>query len=475
MKTILSAAVAIAALSSCTNAVFTMNIRRNAETNSLKKRGLELRSTITEPLDNNATGGDYIAKVSVGTPPQDVTLAIDTGSSDTWMMAADADLCTSAALQAQLKKGGCASTYDPSKSSTYKIAVKGKFDISYADSSGAKGDYMTDNLSIGGATITALEMGLAHKATLTTGLLGIGYDVNEASNSLTTGRFVYPSIIDTMVDQSLINIRAYSLYLDDLDSSTGSIIFGGLDSDKFQGNLIQVPVVPDHYKNGTEVFAELKVNMTSFGITSQTGNTANTAAFTQFPIVLDSGTSLTYLPDALATRIFAMIGAYDDSSTSGQVFVDCNILKKTPGQTFNFGFQNGAVIKIDMTEMVFPLTGLFYTPAKYIPSSQTLGFSSACALGIQPGGSSGPFLMGDTFLRSAYVVYDLKNNLIGLAQTNFDSNKTTIVEFEATATALPTVSGVAVSTTILKSKASVLSTSMGAALLSVGAAFVMLA
>lgn len=106
---ILSTTIAVAALSSCANAVFTMNIERNPETSTiLKKRGLDLRS-VTESLQNNATGGDYIAKVSVGTPPQEITLAIDTGSSDVWLMSSTADLCTSAALQAQLQRGGCAS------------------------------------------------------------------------------------------------------------------------------------------------------------------------------------------------------------------------------------------------------------------------------------------------------------------------------------------------------------------------------
>lgn len=104
------ASVAIAALSSCADAVFTMNIQRSAENRALKKRGLQVRSTITESLNNNATAGEYIAKVSVGTPAQEITLAIDTGSSDTWMMSSDADLCTSVALQMELKTGTCEST-----------------------------------------------------------------------------------------------------------------------------------------------------------------------------------------------------------------------------------------------------------------------------------------------------------------------------------------------------------------------------
>ena len=37
-------------------------------------------------------------------------------------------------------------------------------------------------------------------------------------------------------------------------------------------------------------------------------------------------------------------------------------------------------------------------------------------------------VLGDTFLRSAYVVYDLANNEISLAQTNFNSTSSHVLE-----------------------------------------------
>jgi hypothetical protein len=40
-------------------------------------------------------------------------------------------------------------------------------------------------------------------------------------------------------------------------------------------------------------------------------------------------------------------------------------------------------------------------------------------------------VLGDTFLRSAYVVYDLQNNQISLAQTDFNSTTTNVVEITA--------------------------------------------
>ena len=47
--------------------------------------------------------------------------------------------------------------------------------------------------------------------------------------------------------------------------------------------------------------------------------------------------------------------------------------------------------------------------------------------GISPADDSTPVL-GDTFLRSAYVVYDLHSNTISIAQTNFNATTDNIME-----------------------------------------------
>ena len=106
---------------------------------------------------------------------------------------------------------------------------------------------------------------------------------------------------------------------------------------------------------------------------------------------------------------------------------------------FDFAFA-GSTIRVPANEMIFDLKGIFAVPTRRLPS---LPFSSVCALGIQSG--EAPYILGDTFLRSAYVVYDLKNNLIGIAQTNFDSTKSNVVELQASATSIATMSGAAVS------------------------------
>jgi hypothetical protein len=66
---------------------------------------LHKRASYTQQLNNNLTGGGYYADVSVGTPSQSVSLVIDTGSSDVWVVANNANLCTSAAMQRKYGDG----------------------------------------------------------------------------------------------------------------------------------------------------------------------------------------------------------------------------------------------------------------------------------------------------------------------------------------------------------------------------------
>jgi hypothetical protein len=121
-----------------------------------------------------------------------------------------------------------------SESTSFNQEIQNGFNISYLDGSGAAGDYITDDITIGNETVRGQVLGLAHDVTLTTGIMGIGLAENVASNSLrASDPFTYPTIIDQMYSQGLINRKAYSLYLDAKTSETGSVIFGGMDSDKW--------------------------------------------------------------------------------------------------------------------------------------------------------------------------------------------------------------------------------------------------
>lgn len=83
-----------------------------------------------------------------------------------------------------------------------------------------------------------------------------------------------------------------------------------------------------------------------------------------------------------------------------------------------------------MSELVLPLTAENGETPKYRNGDD------ACQFGIQPANDL-PILFGDTFLRSAYAVYDLINNKIALANTDFNATDSNIVPFASQGAAIP--------------------------------------
>lgn len=315
-------------------------------------------------------------------------------------------------------------TVDSSQSSTFEVVVPDGFQIQYLDGSTASGDYVTDHFEIGDTVIESLQMGLANQTASGTGVLGIGFTANEAAE------VAYPNLVDQMVAQNFIPTKAYSLYLNDYQSSTGSILFGGVDTEKFIGGLTVVPILPDAQ---TQNFTSFTVGMTAVSFAFPNGTTYNTSLQGgSLDAVLDSGTTLSYFPDDIAAPLFEAIGAYTYSSLGsvGLTMVECSLA--TSGLEMTFRFNDSVSIVVPADEIVIdafgPVNGA-------IPPEIPL--ENPCLFGIQNSGDSLPSevatqvdfaLLGDTFLRSAYVVYDLDNNEIGLAQANLNSTDTNVQE-----------------------------------------------
>lgn len=81
-------------------------------------------------------------------------LVLDTGSSDLWCNAADSTLCSSFGDPCSTS-----GSYDHGSSSTYEH-VSFDFNITYADGSGAAGEYVTDTIHIGGIKIEDFQFGV---------------------------------------------------------------------------------------------------------------------------------------------------------------------------------------------------------------------------------------------------------------------------------------------------------------------------
>lgn len=337
-----------------------------------------------------------------------------------WANAKSSQICT-------YKENPCAGsgTYNANSSSTYKY-VSSNFNVSYADGSGASGDYVTDTLSIGGKSITGLQYGVGYDSSSPQGILGIGYGDDESQVNRYNQK-AYANLPQAMANEGLIQSNAYSLWLNDLDASTGSILFGGVDTNKYHGALQSLPA----QKVGG-VYAEFIITLSGISLSDNGKNTSlNTDLPT--PVILDSGSSLMYLPNDLATAIYQAVGAQYSQSV-GAALANCNLANQKISLDFTF---TSPTISVPMSELIIQAS--INTPGN---SGSSANNEQLCVFGISPAEGS-TAVLGDTFLRSAYVVYDLANNEISLAQTDFNATGSHVSEIGTGSAAVPGATAVA--------------------------------
>lgn len=373
--------------------------RRNVdplEHDQLRRRDT---NTVQVTLDNLETL--YFMNASIGTPEQSFRLHVDTGSSDLWVNAANSRLCSN--IGQPCAEAG---TYNANDSSTYKY-VNSVFNISYVDGSGASGDYATDTFHLKNPDLTVkdLQFGIGYSSSSPEGILGIGYRVNEVQVNR-ANMDPYSNLPQKLVDDKTINSNAYSLYLNDLDASTGNILFGGVDTDKFKGTLSTLPIIAE---SGT--YAEFIIALTAMGVDGNKGSVFDNE---NVAVLLDSGSSLMYLPNNVAEALYKKFNARYDAS-QGAALCDCDLANQEGSLDFTFS-SDGPTISVPLDELVLVMGYQRGQPV--------------CILGIGPSGDS-ISVLGDTFLRSAYVVYDLENNQIGLAQTIFNATRTNVLEIQS--------------------------------------------
>ncbi|KAG0648575.1 putative aspartic-type endopeptidase OPSB [Hyphodiscus hymeniophilus] len=412
MKGLATLVVAASILSTCTEGiqlstrtnepprVVGFPIQRKSVENPASRDRLRRRTRpVQASLDNEETL--YFLNATLGTPPQSFRLHVDTGSSDLWVNTPNSALC-------RTDGGPCeaAGTYTANSSSTYTF-IASDFNISYVDGSGASGDYVSDTLTIAGTTLATLQFGIGYTSTSQEGILGIGYQVDEVQ-AARAGKAAYNNLPAQLVADGVIQSNAYSLWLNDLDASTGSILFGGVDTAQYHGSLESLPVQKE-----SGVFAEFLITLTGlkFGDVVIAENQA-------VGVLLDSGSSLTYLPDAMAEAILEQIDAKYDAS-EGAAPVPCSLANNNTALNFTF---SSPTISVSMNELVIDVGSPDGGPG--------------CIFGIAPAGSSEPVL-GDTFIRSAYLVYDLENNEISIAQTDFNATTSNVKEIGAGAQGVP--------------------------------------
>lgn len=332
---------------------------------------------------------EYVVEIGLGTPAQPFSVQIDTGSSDLWV-----------------KADGSKGAYNSTASHTYEDYKPGEFYISYGDYTSASGDWVKDTITVGDSSIPQFIFAAASQ-TDTDAVFGIGYNTNEASHFQQQDSFEYDNFPIRLAKSGYINTPAFSLYLDSLQAKTGNVLFGAVDTSKISGGLAILPIIPD--TPGAPV--------NEFQVTLDSVDFGSTNALDQARVVLlDAGTTLTYLPTATFWTLFNALGLYwtTDGAVASQSQLDKWANEKS---AIEYTFQ-GKKVSVALTQLFTTDTDTNGNP-QYVTlpdGSQELAYGFLIA---DNGSNNGQGVLGDSFLRSVYVAYDLHNNVVGLGQADY--------------------------------------------------------
>ncbi|KAJ8125361.1 hypothetical protein O1611_g8278 [Lasiodiplodia mahajangana] len=318
---------------------------------------------------SNFMNAQYFSEISIGTPPQDFKVILDTGSSNLWV---PSQSCGSIACFLHSK-------YDSSSSSTYKKNGT-EFEIRYGSGS-LSGFVSQDDVTIGDLTIkgqdfaeATSEPGLAFAFGRFDGILGMGFD------RLSVNGIVPPFY--QLINQKLIDEPVFAFYLNSESGSDDSeVVFGGVDKDHYTGKITEIPL-------RRQAYWEVDFDAISFG--GETAELDNTG------VILDTGTSLIALPSQLAELLNKEMGA--KKGYNGQYSIDCALRDSLPDVTFK-------------------LSGYDFSISPYDYVLEVSGSCISTFMGMDFPEPVGPLaILGDAFLRKWYSIYDLGKGTVGLAK-----------------------------------------------------------
>ncbi|GJC82771.1 candidapepsin-2 [Colletotrichum liriopes] len=333
----------------------------------------------------------YSTDIIIGTPGQQVTVLLDTGSSELWV---NPD-CSTAPSAAQAKQCSAAGQYNPRNSRTPPTGPIGTRRLNYGDPSdpntqtSAEIAYYSDSITMGGGVLSNQTFGVVTKSDgIATGIMGLAPDLKAGFEH---GK-PYSLILNSLAEQGVIGSRIFSLDLRHASADSGALIYGGVDRGKFIGELRRVPMV-----NGAKGEPRLAVELTGIGM--NIANSAKTYALAPEDknVMLDSGTTLTRLHPSIARPILADLKATTDSD--GYWTAACSLRNSGSDSyvTFTFGRKT---IRVPLSDFILDLGPR----------------DGQCYIGLVT--TTDQQILGDSMMRAGYFVFDWDNQAIHMAQAS---------------------------------------------------------
>ncbi|KAL2325271.1 hypothetical protein Fmac_024329 [Flemingia macrophylla] len=419
--------VAEAALVANANFVFPVE-RRRRSLSAIKAHDARRRGRILSSVDLNLGGnglptetGLYFTKLGLGSPPKDYYVQVDTGSDILWVNCVECSKCprrSDLGIELTLydPKGSetsdliscdqdfCSATYDGPIPGC-KSELPCPYSITYGDGSATAGYYVKDYLtynSVNGNLRTATQnssiifgCGAAQSGTLASsteealdGIIGFGQ-----ANSSVLSQLAASGKVKKIFSHCLDNIRGGGIF------AIGEVV---------EPKVSTTPLVPKmaHYN---VVLKNIEVDTDILQLPSDVFDSGNGKG-----TVIDSGTTLAYLPDIVYDQLIPKVLARQPGLKLYLVEQQFSCFQYTGNVDHGF-----PVVKLNFEDSlslpVYPHDYLF----QFRGSVWCIGWQKSVE---QTKNGKDMTLLGDLVLSNKLVLYDLENMVIGWTDYNCSSS-----------------------------------------------------
>ncbi|KAJ4395113.1 hypothetical protein N0V85_006673 [Neurospora sp. IMI 360204] len=342
------------------------------------------------PAEDQQYDTQYLCEIGIGTPQQKVKLDFDTGSADLWVRSS---------LDAK--------KFDPKKSETFQASKTDQtWKIQYGDGSTASGTVGTDVITVGGLQIKNQAIELANKVSSAfssgeaDGLLGLAFSTINTIES--DGKpDPQPTPVENMISQEDIPketelfTSAFYSARDDESAEKSFYTFGWIDEDLAKASGVDIAWTPIDNSEGFWKFPSESATVDGENV-SVSGNTA----------IADTGTTLALVSDTVCKALYA----------------------KIPGSKYSYQYQ-GYIIPSTITTDQLPQLSVAVGGKQFTIQKEDLLLAPAdndyWYGGVQSRGTMTFDILGDTFLKSIYAIWDQGNNRFG-AVPKIEANQNTV-------------------------------------------------
>lgn len=310
--------------------------------------------------------------------------------------------------------------YSSSNSST-AIATDYLLNISYGGGAAHLfGKFYQDTISLAGLTLPNQYVGSATtNGTLKSltpdlqpeGLMGLSFGDNIYTSSLNNATFNEPFVFQ-LVRNNLIPepIFSYSLGPASVLKDGGELVLGGVNPEKFRGEINYVPVAPFTYQNVTSygfwqsIAQDLRVTRNE-GKESDVLFTNSSSAQTA---VMDTGTTVSYMSPNFTAIIYQSVTGLSqpESITASNLWViDCAYQNSTEFIELSLTHNSDGSAEAKPLKLRAPVS-----------SFVLLDEPNTCVWSILPSNSfKSGMLLGQNFLKNFYVVNNMSDKTMGFA------------------------------------------------------------